>query len=401
MVFADPLRWKIVTELVRCEMSPSQFQAAYGGGSLSRIDHHFKRLAESGWLRLVRKKTGGRRRGSTENFYRAPEPAVFDNETWAKLPGSLRAEFSWRSFEQFAERVKTAFEAETLDSRSDRSLTWTPLTLDSQAREWVLRRVDSLFGSLFEEQADARVRIVETGEQPIHLTIGLGAFDSPRADRNRSGLRLPAADEQERLRSLHYPVRMAKVFGNAVNLKIVAELNQRAMSPSQFVEEAEGTAISDVYRRFQALARSGWLVKVGESTGGRRRGATEHFYRATTPALCDTRDWSRVSAGRRGGSSWRTFEQLAEQVREAIEAGTFDSRTDRHHTWTPLTVDETGWRQVIASMDALFRDLFREEAAAKVRLAESGERPVYGTVHLVAFESPAPSGKAIAEAMGF
>ena len=71
-----------------------------------------------------------------------------------------------------------------------------------------------------------------------------------------------------------------------------------------------------------------------------------------------------------------------------MEAGTFDSRPDRHHSWTPLVLDQLGWGQVVGVVDALFHRLFDEQAAAKIRLAESGETPVIVTVYLAVFESP-------------
>ena len=75
-----------------------------------------------------------------------------------------------------------------------------------------------------------------------------------------------------------------------------------------------------------------------------------------------------------------------------MDAGTFDSRPDRHHSWTPLVLDQLGWDQVIAAVDALFHLLFDEQTAAKGRIAESGEKPVIATVYLAAFESP-PLGR--------
>ena len=106
------------------------------------------------------------------------------------------------------------------------------------------------------------------------------------------------------------------------------------------------------------------------------------------PVIFNSRSWSRVEDEIRVTFSWRIFEQLAEQVREAMDAGTFDSRPDRHHSWTPLVLDQLGWDQVIAATDALFHLLFAEQAAAKERIAKSGEHPVIATVYLAAFELP-------------
>jgi DNA-binding transcriptional ArsR family regulator len=179
-VFADPLRLKILTELNMRTMSPKQFFEEFGGGSLSRVSRHFEVLVEYGWLRLVGTKSGGKRRGAVEHFYRATGPAVFDNETWAGLPRSMRGLFTWKTFEQFAERVKEATEADTIDARDDRHFTWTPVLVDQVGWENVIARVDALFEFLFEELARARLRMAESGEEPIPMTVALAAFESPK-----------------------------------------------------------------------------------------------------------------------------------------------------------------------------------------------------------------------------
>lgn len=391
VVFADPIRLKIVSELFFRELSPSEFFEAHGGGTLSRVDAHFKRLTQLGWLRLVRRESGGGRRGATENYYRAPKLAVFDAETWAELPKSLRSEFSWRIFEQFAERVKTALEQGTFDSRPERHFTWTPLVLDEKGRSRVIRLVDDLLDSLFEDQADAMTRLTRSEEPPIHATVGMAAFDSPNKKRNRTGLLLPPPPGQRVLTAEPYMIRLARVFSNEVSLRIITELSLRQMSPSQFVDEFGGGELSEVSRRFRVLVEQGWLIKVEEKTGGRRRGGVERFYRATRSAIFDARNWSKVPNRVRTTYSWRIFEQLAEQVREAMDAGTFDSREDRHHTWTPFVLDQVGWSQVIAAVDAVFYAVLEEQRRAKQRLDRSGESPLIATMYLAAFESPDPS----------
>jgi len=41
-------------------------------------------------------------------------------------------------------------------------------------------------------------------------------------------------------------------------------------------------------------------------------------------------------------------QQFWEKVTEALSAGTFDARLDRHLTWCSLLVDQQGWNQVHA-----------------------------------------------------
>lgn len=396
IVFADPLRLKIVTELHIHEMSATQFFQQFGGGSVSRVSKHFTKLAEHGWLELVRTESGGKRRGGTERFYRAPDLAAFDNDTWAALPYSIRVAFSWRTFEQLAERVREAMAAGTFDARPDRHFSWTPTLLDQQGWGRVIDAIDALYEWLAEAQDDAHVRLAETGEQPILTTVALGGYESPLNLDPDGDLRWNV-DEDPRVEPqlvacpsspTPLPQRLSKVFADMLCLRIVAEANLAEMSPTLFHRKFGGVSVPALDRRFKRLAEIGWLVKVRSVTGGARRGATEHFYRATGPAIFDNTTWAEVPDGAKKDYSWRTFEEFAGQIVDAIGAATFDSRPERHFTWSLLLLDQTGWERVVAKVDGLFAMIFEEQEAAKARLEKSGERPIRMTVALGAFESP-------------
>jgi hypothetical protein len=115
-----------------------------------------------------------------------------------------------------------------------------------------------------------------------------------------------------------FELRIAKAFADPLRIKILAELNMRDMSAKQFFEEFGGGSLTRVWRHFQALKKYDWIEKVAEKSGGSRRGATEHFYRATGPAMFDTEAWSGVPESMKAMFSWRVFETFAEQVREAL-----------------------------------------------------------------------------------
>jgi DNA-binding transcriptional ArsR family regulator len=399
VAFADPLRLKIITELYLREMSPTEFFDAFGGGSVPRVNRHFKTLAKHGWLTLVGTKTGGRRRGAQENFYRATELAVVDLEAWATLPESVRLAFTGRTYKQFAERAKDAISADTFDARSDRHLTWTPLALDRHGWDRIIRALDAIFEALLEEQARAGLRIAKSGEKPILTTVGLAGFESPaqatEGARGSDGAD-PTVSGVEGAGSSGVPIelRLSKVFANSLDLKIVSELNQQVMSPKQFFLEFGGGSLTRVSRHFKYLETYEWLEMVRTATGGRRRGAVEHFYRATEPAIFDIATWSAMPISSRSKFSWRTFQQLCEQIAEAIAQRTIDSRVDRHFTWSLLRLDQQGWDWLVSALDALFDSLPEEREKAQARMEKSGEEPIRMIVAMAAFESPKDTTKA-------
>lgn len=178
-LMADELRIKIVMELSLREMSPKEFFEEFGGGSIPRVSRAFDLLAEFGWIVQTRTETGGKRRGAVEHFYRAIQPAVFYNDTWGPLPRTMKEMISGGIFEELTERVKGAMEAGTIDAREDRHFSWMPLRLDLQGWESVIAKVDALFHWLYVAQEEANLRMAETGDRPIPMTVALAAFESP------------------------------------------------------------------------------------------------------------------------------------------------------------------------------------------------------------------------------
>jgi hypothetical protein len=179
-VFTDPLRIKIVLELGMRELSPKQFHQEFGGGSLSRVARAFDVLAEYDWLVLTETKTGGERRGGVEHFYRATQPALMDEKTWPQVPAPLKSVFTSMVFSTFAERVNAAIEAGTIDERPERHASWIPLLFDQQGWDSAIAKVDALFHWFFDEQEEANLRMVESGEAPIPMTVALAVFESPK-----------------------------------------------------------------------------------------------------------------------------------------------------------------------------------------------------------------------------
>jgi hypothetical protein len=385
VVFASELRLKIVTELYMREMSPKQFHAEFGGGSTSRVDRHFKTLAEHGWLSYVRSEgPGGKRRGGVEHFYRATELAFCDQETWALLPYSIRVAFSWNSFKQIAMRLREAMEAGAFDPT--RNLTFTTLQLDQLGWERVIDALSAQFVQLFEGQTDAGLRIQHSGEQPIRASVVQIGFESPTRGVERVGPDLVEIREP----LIPFPVRLSKVFADEVCMQIIEETNLREMSPKQFYEELGGDSAEGIWRRFKKLAEIGWLKQVNRKTGGSRRGASETFYRAAGPVIfgSHTGPWANVSDSLRETNGWKNFEQLSDKVKKAMQVGTFDARDDSVLAWSIIQLDQQGWDMVATELDALLTLVCEEHDHAQARIKESGEKPVVMTVALGAFESP-------------
>lgn len=386
-VYADPIRAKIVAELYMREMSPTQFFEDFGGGSPARVRRHFKELAEHGWLRKVRTDNRGAT-GRPQHLYRSTELPVIDDETWAEFPLSVRGWFSWRTLVQVRERVRESMAAGTLRDRPDRHLSCTQVVLDERGWQEQISRMNDCFRALAQEQADAKIRLQEVGGESTVAVVALGGFESPQRPTAApdSGGAAPAGLPRQYL-DVPFSLRVAKVFADPLMLKIITELDRRPMSATQLAEKIGEASVYGFDRRCKILLELGWLEHVGTKTGGKRRGATEHFYRAAGPDI-DQGDVLRgIPLSKKSRRSHEVVEEIFEAAREALTAGTFDARTERHLSWSPMRLDELGWRQVIAMLDGFVEATQSAQEEAEQRLRCNRATPIRATSFLAGFEA--------------
>jgi hypothetical protein len=281
VVYAVGLRLKIVAELYKRQMSATQFFNEFGGGSPSRVAKNFRRLADEGWLRYIRSAQAASGRGR-EDFYRAPELAFFDHETWTLMPYSLRAASSWNLLIELVPQLREAIE--TSGDGEGRDLTCTSLLLDELGWQHAIRAVGAQFVALFEHQKDARLRAAHSeGDLLMRADVYLLAFEVPTSRDERVA---PALAEIRKQPLTPFPERIAPVLADEPCLQIVGELNKREMTGRQFHrefhQEFDGLSPRAVQRRFTKLKEICWLDVVGEQP---HRGRAEYLYRATVPAI--------------------------------------------------------------------------------------------------------------------
>lgn len=394
VVFAFTIRLKIVAELHQREMSPAQFQAEFGGGSVSAITKHFARLAKDGWLRPVRVlPPGGKRRGRGGTVYRATELAFCDRETWSVLPHSMRVAFGWSTFKSVAEQVRAPLEASALRRSAPRYLTAARLQFDQAGYEQVSKAVSDVFISAYEEQEDASRRAEHDGTELFRVGCLLLSFQVP----TRSGHRVGPSLVERREPSTPVSVRASKAFADEVCMQIVDDANQGDVSVPTFLRrygDRFDLAEQTIRRRFWKMINASWLTEVNQETGGRRKGAVEKFYRATGPALYDEDEygpWANVPDALAKTKDWQTFTQVSAWGKEATAAGTLSQRDDVCLAWSTLLLDRRGWAKLLAALKELDRFVRRQAELAAVRLRRSGEEPIAMAVSLGMLETFDPS----------
>lgn len=176
---ADPLQMKIIGELTLRPMSAKLFSEAFPDYTYSMVQKAFRKLLALDCIERVDAKTGGDRRGGVEQFYRPTRRAIFNHETWAKLPLAIRQPATAMTFQNFFGRVSDAIEQGTMDARTERHASWSPLQLDEKGWEDLISDCAALFGLAQKRQAEASNRLAESGGRSFPVTFGLACFESP------------------------------------------------------------------------------------------------------------------------------------------------------------------------------------------------------------------------------
>ncbi len=178
--------------------------------------------------------------------------------------------------------------------------------------------------------------------------------------------------------------RLVKAVAHPVREHILTVLNERVASPKEIGREL-GLGVEDFYHHFEVLEQLSFIERVRTR---RRRGATEHFFRATGSVLFDDRQWARLPQVVKTGLSATVVKPIFDDVAAAMRDQTFDARDDRHTSWVQAYLDEQGWREVLALLkETLWRAMDIRKRSAR-RLAENGERGTPATVAILGFETP-------------
>lgn len=176
--------------------------------------------------------------------------------------------------------------------------------------------------------------------------------------------------------------RLVKALAHPLRVEILIILNERMASPNELSKELE-EGLSQVSYHVKVLKDFECIEMVKTEP---RRGAVEHYYRATARAFLTDREWQKLPESIKPGMSAAVMKMLIGDVIEAMNGGTFDSRDDRHMSWTPGVVDEQGWTESVELInETLDRAIAIHTASAK-RLAKSGEEGIPATTVLMNFE---------------
>jgi DNA-binding transcriptional ArsR family regulator len=179
--------------------------------------------------------------------------------------------------------------------------------------------------------------------------------------------------------------QLAKALAHPLRVRILTSLHKGVSSPNQLSQEL-GEPLGNVSYHVKTLLEYDCVELVKTEP---RRGAVEHFYRATERAFFSASDWEKIPASARKGISGSVLEMIGHDASAALIAGSIDARTDSHVSRTPLVIDDKGWTELTALLsDTLNRAIEIQEESA-TRLAAGKGEPISTKLGIIHFESPA------------
>jgi DNA-binding transcriptional ArsR family regulator len=177
---------------------------------------------------------------------------------------------------------------------------------------------------------------------------------------------------------------VAKAFAHPLRVQILIILNEKIASPNMLAQQLD-ESLNLVAYHVRVLEKYDCIELVDTK---QRRGATEHFYRATRRQLLTDDQWAQMPASLRPGMATAVLKSIFEDIEAASKSGTLEEVDEIHISRTPMVLDKKGWDEVSSLLKGTFDQLLEIQTAASGRVAEGKEDGTLAKVHLLHFKSP-------------
>ena len=190
--------------------------------------------------------------------------------------------------------------------------------------------------------------------------------------------------------------KLVKALAHPLRVEILTILNERMASPNELSKELD-EGLSQVSYHVKVLKDFDCIEMVKTEP---RRGAVEHYYRATSRAYLTDRDWRNLPNSIKPGLSAAGLKMIVDDVVGAVNGGTFNARDDAHMSWTPGVVDQQGWDESVDLVNDTLTQIIEIHADSAKRLAKSGEEGIPASVVLMNYEGLSSEAKKTTKVKG-
>ncbi len=182
---------------------------------------------------------------------------------------------------------------------------------------------------------------------------------------------------------------VAKAFAHPLRVRILIILNERVASPNMLAQELD-QSLNLVAYHVRVLEKYDCIELVDTK---QRRGATEHFYRATRRQFLSDSEFSRMPDVLKPAVSGAILQTMFEDIEEAVRSGTMDELDEAHVSRTPMVVDRQGFDETAKLLADTLDRILEIQTEASQRIAEGDEEGILAKVEMLYFKSPRPEGE--------
>jgi DNA-binding transcriptional ArsR family regulator len=160
--------------------------------------------------------------------------------------------------------------------------------------------------------------------------------------------------------------RIVKAISHPIRHRVLVLLNDRVASPNEIANEI-GESLGRVSYHVRQLAEVGAIELVRTEP---RRGAVEHFYRATARAWFSDSDWALLPKTTRRGIFGQNLKRIGADVVAAANSDGFDA-VQAHVSFTLLELDDAGMGELSELLTETIERALQIHADAAARRAEA------------------------------
>jgi len=178
--------------------------------------------------------------------------------------------------------------------------------------------------------------------------------------------------------------RLAKALSHPLRQRILQRLNEARIASPNELSQLLGDPLGNVSYHVRILRELDCVELVRTE---QRRGALEHYYRATARPWLDDDQWARLPPAFRRKTLGRTLGDLFTDASDASRQGGFD-HPEAHVSRALLDVDEQGWEDLVRLLGDTLDAVLRIHAESAGRHAERGDNsppPIHTEVGLIHF----------------
>jgi hypothetical protein len=168
---SHPLRQQLLGAYLQRVASPSELAVEFGR-PVNEVAYHTKRLAELGFIVLVRTERGP----GLKHFYEGAANVDLDDESWRQLPAGLQRNLALMTVKQVLDEATAA--ASAGDMEAGAHVSRLPLELDDAARDELARLLMEVLERAQELSRESAARRTSASELRRSL---LAVLHFPRA----------------------------------------------------------------------------------------------------------------------------------------------------------------------------------------------------------------------------